>query len=117
MYAVTSVSVVDWNKGILSDFSSTISSGNQQEIVTNATNPDPGYTVVQDTLDGDTYAEEYSMEQPLLANSFGFHIVKGRLRWSVLFCHSCTKIHFLPIILENCSLLWKKMYFQKLCFF
>ena len=90
IYGVTSVSIVDWNKGILSDLSSIISSGDEQEeTVTNEDDDTgPGYTVVEDGLPGDTYPEEYSMDNQIQGNSFGFHIVKGHcLFWyNILFC-------------------------------
>ena len=79
IYGVTSVSIVDWNKGILSDLSSIISSGDEQEVTVTDEGDDigPGYTVVEDGLTGDTYPEEYSMDNQIQGNSFGFHIVKG----------------------------------------
>ena len=86
---MTSVSIVDWNKGILSDLSSIISSGDEQEETFTNEDDDtgPGYTVVKDGLPGDTYPEEYSLGNQIQGNSFGFHIVKGYclLWYNILF--------------------------------
>ena len=78
MYGVTSVSLVDWNKGILADFHSTIFHGNETEQTEPVdTGDNPGYTVIENSLTGDTFPEEYAMEKQIEGNSFGFHIVRG----------------------------------------
>ena len=78
MYGVTSISLVDWNKGILADFHSADFSGNETEQTRPVdTGDNPGYTVIENSLTGDTFTEEYAMTEPIEGNCFGFHIVQG----------------------------------------